>query len=110
MSRKEYVMKSYVFIYYSGGDMGDMPMEEIKATWMAWFEKLGDKLVDAGNPFNDGGQAVEKSGVTTIENFPASGYSIVKANSMNEAVELAKNCPILQSSATAVRVYETMPM
>ena len=103
-------MKNYVLIYYSGGDMGDAPMEEVRAAWMGWFEKLGDKVVDAGNPFNDGGKAVEQSGVSTIENFPASGYTIVKANSMDEAVEVAKGCPILQSPKAAVRVYETMPM
>jgi hypothetical protein len=104
-------MKNYVFIYYNGGDMGDLPMDKIKADWMAWFEKLGDKLVDAGNPFNDGGQAVEKSGVTTIENFPASGYTIVKAGSMDDAVEMAKGCPMLEHTPKgAVRVYETMPM
>jgi hypothetical protein len=103
-------MKNFVFVYYNGGDMPDMPMEEIKKAWMQWFEKLGDKLVDAGNPFNDGGKAVEQSGVTTIENHPASGYTIVKADNMDEAVELAKGCPILGSPKTAVRVYETMPM
>lgn len=90
--------------------MGDMPMEEIRAAWMKWFEGLGDKLVDAGNPFNAGGQAVEKSGVTTIENFPASGYTIVKAGSIDEAVEIAKSCPMLASDKATVRVYETMPM
>jgi hypothetical protein len=90
--------------------MGDMPMEEIRKAWMQWFEKLGDKLVDGGNPFAEGGKAVEQSGVTTIENYPASGYTIVKASSIDEAVELAKGCPILGSPKAAVRVYETMPM
>jgi hypothetical protein len=54
--------------------------------------------------------AVEKSGVSTIENHPASGYSIVKASSLDEAVDLAKGCPILEEPAGAVRVYETLPM
>jgi hypothetical protein len=103
-------MTNYVFIYYNGGDMGDMPMEEVKAGWMSWFEKLGDKLVDGGNPFKDGGKAVEQSGVTTIENFPATGYSIVKADSLDDAVEMAKSCPVVEAPGGAVRVYETMPM
>lgn len=104
-------MGKYVFVYYNGGDAGDLPMEEVKAAWMAWFEKLGDKLIDGGNPFNDGGKAVEKSGVTTIENFPATGYSIVKAETIDEAAEMAKGCPVLEHSASgAVRVYEALPM
>jgi len=86
-------------------------MEEVKAAWMAWFQELGDKLVDGGNPFNKGGKAVQQSGITTIENFPATGYSIIKAESLDEAAELAKGCPILKDSAdAAVRVYETLPM
>jgi hypothetical protein len=54
--------------------------------------------------------AVEKSGVSKIENHPSTGYSIVKAASMDEAVELAKGCPVLEAKNGAVRVYEAMPM
>jgi hypothetical protein len=104
-------MTNYVFVYYNGGDMGDLPMEEVKAAWMAWFGKLGDKLVDGGNPFNDGGKAVTKDGVSGFEHTPASGYSIIKAASMSEATELAKGCPMLEhSKGGIVEVYETMPM
>ncbi len=102
-------MKNFVYIYDNGGDMGDMPMEEVKAAWMAWFEKLGDKLVDAGNPFNDGAQAITKGGVMAVTK-PATGYSIVKASSMDEAIDTAQGCPLLQSDTAAVLVYETLPM
>jgi hypothetical protein len=104
-------MKNFVFIYYNPNDMSGMPMDKVNAAWMSWFQQLGDKVVDAGNPFNSGGKAVEKSGVTTIENYPATGYTIVKANNIDEATEMAKTCPILEhSEGSAVRVYETMPM
>jgi hypothetical protein len=104
-------VKNYVFVYYSATKASDVPMDAVKAAYGQWFGQLGDKLVDAGNPFNDGGQAVEKSGVSTIENHPASGYTIVKAASMNEAVKMAQGCPLLESGeGAAVRVYETLPM
>ena len=101
-------MKNYVFVYYdsSNTEAG----EETAKAWGEWFGKLGDKLVDAGNPFNSGGKAVEKSGVTTIENHPATGYSIVKADSLDAAVDMAQGCPLLSSDKAAVRVYETLPM
>jgi len=38
----------------------------------------------------------------------ASGYSILKADSLNQAVELAKGCPVLESGAK-ISVYETFP-
>lgn len=104
-------MKNYVFIYYGVSKGGtDIPREEAAKAWGDWFSSLGENIVDAGNPFAEDGQAVEKSGVSTIENWPATGYTIVKAASMDDAVALAKGCPILQMDGTAVRVYETMPM
>jgi len=103
-------MKNYVLIYYNNGTREGVSPEESKAAWGNWFGSLGDKIVDAGNPFADGGKAVEKSGVTTIENWPATGYTIVKADSIDEAAELAKGCPVLDEPDGAVRVYETMPM
>ncbi len=101
-------MKNYVFVYYDSSNTE--ASEEVAKAWGAWFGKLGGALVDAGNPFNSGGKAVEKSGVTTIENYPATGYSIVKAESLDEAVEMAKGCPLVESDTAAVRVYETLPM
>lgn len=103
-------MKNYVFIYYNNGVREGVSPEQSKAEWGAWFGKLGDKLVDAGNPFSGGGKAVEKSGVSTIENWPATGYTIVKAESIDEAADLAKDCPVLEEPDGAVRVYETLPM
>lgn len=108
-------MANYVFVYYNGGDTGDAPMDEVKKAWGAWFGELGDSLVDGGNPFNDNAMWVDRSGSgeITADKHPSSGYSIVKAGSMDEAVEMSKGCPGLGDHGPegfAVRVYETMPM
>lgn len=106
-------MANFVFLYYKEKEDDNAPasMDDVMAAWQGWYGKLGDKLVDGGGPFNAPGKAVEKSGVTDIENYPSSGYTIVKAGSMDEAVELSKGCPMLEhNSTTAIRVYEAMPM
>jgi hypothetical protein len=103
-------MKNYVLEYYNEPNTGDISPEDFAASWQAWFGKVGANLVDAGNPFAPGGQAVEKSGVTTIENYPSTGYSIIKAESMEAAVELAKASPLLNEKGAVIRVYETLPM
>lgn len=105
-------MANYMFVYYKEDkDDTELSMPEIMEEWKQWFGKLGNKLVDGGGPFNDGGKAVENSGVTTIANHPATGYTIVKAGSMDEAVELGQGCPMLRhNKTTAIRVYEVMPM
>ena len=103
-------MGKYVYIYYDQSEATDAPDKDSMAAWQTWFGKLGDKLTDGGNPFAGGGKAVEKSGITTIENYPATGYSIVEAGSIDEAADLAKDCPLLAADNTAVRVYEALPM
>lgn len=37
---------------------------------------------------------------------PASGYSIIKADSLDAAVKMAQGCPVLQGGAK-ISVYET---
>jgi len=106
-------MKNYVYIYYAdpGQAMGDEDqMAAMKKMWMDWFGSMGDKLVDGGNPFGPGAKAVSKDGVMDVKEMPATGYSIVKAESHDQAVEWSKGCPVLQQPGGAVCVYETMPM
>ena len=99
-------MGKYVYIYYAGTASDGGSAEE----WGKWFGELGDKLVDGGNPFGEGGQAVSKDGVMAVKDMPATGYSIVTAGSIDEATELAKGCPLVTAKSGAVCVYEALPM
>lgn len=106
-------MKNYVFEYYNDSDPAarEEPMDKgVMDAWNAWFGGMGDKMVDSGNPFNSNGMVVEKSGVSAIAKHPATGYTIVKAENMDEAAEMAKGCPVLEQTNGAVRVYETVAM
>lgn len=100
-------MGKYVYIYYAGKDSEAAGDAE---AWGGWFGKLGSKLIDGGNPFKDNGQAVNNSGVMAVKEMPATGYSIVEADSMDEATEMAKGCPLMQADDGAVCVYEALPM
>ena len=68
-------------------------------------------MIDGGQPFAEkvknstGDGKVSTGSVGT----PASGYSIIQANSLDEAVELAKRCPVLLGGAQ-ISVYETFPV
>jgi len=99
-------MGKYVYVYYAGKDSDGGSAEE----WGKWFQELGDKLVDGGNPLGEGGQAVTGAGVMPVHNPPVTGYSIVKADDMDEAVKLAKGCPLMADKDGAVCVYEALPM
>ena len=99
-------MGKYVFVYYAGSDTDAGSNED----WGAWFGQIGEKLIDGGNPFDDGGQAVSHDGVMPVSDRPVTGYSIVSADSMDEATTLAKGCPLVAPKGSAVCVYEALPM
>ena len=80
-------MKNYVYIYHSNQDTP--PTAEAMTAWSNWFKTLGDNLVDGGNPIT-GPKFVLKDGQAVQEKDTVIGYSIVKAESMDEAVKMAK--------------------
>jgi len=100
-------MKNYVLIYYNNGVETTCPRR--KQSSLGWLVRsLGDKIVDAAIRLHLVAKPVEKSGVTTI-GIASHWLPIVKANSLDEAVELAKGCPVLDEPDGAVRVHETLP-
>lgn len=100
-------MKNYVLTYHS--TQTAPPEPEALDTWNAWFETLGDKVVDSGNPITSA-KMVLKDGKASEEKDDLIGYSIVKAESLEEVVEMAKSNPLAHSPGGAVRVYETGKM
>lgn len=98
-------------LLYSGSDHMALPESKRVATmqeWGAWFGKIGSDLVDGGNPFTSTAKSIASDG--SVSNGPAgtmaTGYSIVKADSLDAAVELARGCPILRGGGQ-ISVYET---
>jgi hypothetical protein len=97
---------NYVLVYHGGG-MPESPEEgaRVMQAWTAWFAKLGDAVVDGGNPASKTRTISANGSVSDDPNGP-SGYSIIKADSLDHAVELAKGCPVLQGGAS-IQVVET---
>jgi hypothetical protein len=108
-------MKKFVFVYYGKGvNPETVSPEDMKKTmdsWMTWFGSFKENMVDGGNPFAMDGKSVSSQGVETIaaDKWPATGYTIINANDMDEAVTIAKGCPAITEGGS-VRVYEAMPM
>ena len=97
-------MGKYVFVYV-GGDRPESEEEgqRVMAAWREWLEGMGDAVVDWGAPFT------ASSGVRGGTLSGLSGYSIVTAAGMDDAVRLAEGCPIFANRG-GVEVYETMAM
>jgi hypothetical protein len=100
-------MTSYVLLYKGGGvPATEEEQQQVMAAWNDWFGQVGQAMVDGGNPFGPS-RSVAPDGMVS-DNAPSgmTGYSIVKADSLDAATELAKTCPIIASGG-AVEVYET---
>jgi hypothetical protein len=103
-------MANFVLLYSGGGSMGGSEAEQaaIMQAWGAWFGRLGGAVVDGGNPFAPRAKSIASDGKVSDASVgtPASGYSIIKADSLDAAVDLASGCPVLQGGGQ-ITVYET---
>ena len=100
-------MAKYLLLY-EGGSMPET--EEAQAAvmqaWDAWFQQLGDAVADGGNPFTPSSNRVGADGSISAGAGRATGYSILEADSLEAATDLAKGCPVLAGGAS-IGVYET---
>jgi hypothetical protein len=101
-------MANYL-LTYPGGSMPETKeaQDQAMAAWNDWFGKLGGALVDGGNPISKS-KAISPDGSVMDATSAPTGYSVIKADDLDAAVELSKGCPVLAGGA-AVVVSETFP-
>jgi hypothetical protein len=103
-------MKTKYVILYSGGSMPESETEQKAAlqSWQDWYSRIGNALVDAGNPFGQKAKSIHSNGmvIDDRDDCMPSGYTIIQADNIDSAVMLAQSCPILKDGAK-VSVYET---
>ena len=96
-------MPKFIFAYH-GGKMPDTPEEgaEMMAKWHAWFGGMGDAVVDGGNPVGPSKTVTLNSVEDNGGANPISGYSLIQADTIEAAIEIAKGCPILPNGSVEV--------
>ena len=102
-------MANYLLVYHGGGTPdGADEQAKVMQAWADWFGKLGPALVDGGNPASQSKSVSGNGDVSEIGSDPVTGYSIIKAESLDEALERAKGCPLFLGPRTArIEVVET---
>ncbi len=102
-------MPDYVFAYH-GGKKPESPEEgaESMAKWNAWIEDLGDAVVNPGTPL--GMSKTVSAGSVSNDGGPnpLTGFSIVKADDMDAALDMAKRCPFVEHGT--IEVAQVMEM
>jgi hypothetical protein len=106
-------MANFVVIYSGGSGMAATPEEQerIIGEWGAWYGKLGPAIVDGGNPFG-ASKHIAAAGAAAADGpgpVPATGYTIISADSLEAAVEACADHPHL-SQGGQVAVFETIQM
>lgn len=102
-------MSKFIFAYH-GGQKPETEAEgaAVMARWHAWFEAMGEAVIDRGNPVGLSTTVSEAGVVNDGGANPLSGFSIIEADDLETAIALAKNCPIIGSGS--VEIAETMQM
>lgn len=104
-------MPNYLFVYHGGKTPETQEEgERVMAAWGAWYGMLGDATVDGGNPV---GQSHTVSAAGHVENGganPVSGYTIVTADSYEQACGFAAQNPMVVDGSGSVEVAEIIEM
>lgn len=104
-------MTKYLLSYHGGG----MPESEeegakVMVAWGAWMEQVGAGMTDPGAPTGQAATiAADGSSTSGGGANPVTGYSVITADNLDAAIELAKGCPILLSGGS-IEVGETIEM
>ncbi len=103
-------MPQYVIVYL-GGDQPSTPEEgkQHMAKYMEWLSSLGDSAVSPANPFKNTSTVNPDGTVIAGSTTTMSGYTVIKADSMDAALSIAKGCPFLEIGGS-LEVSELMQM
>jgi hypothetical protein len=99
-------MAKFLFIYRGSGDawskMSPEEMQQSMQKWGSWITEGLQKgwMLEAGDALTEPGRVVNAKKVVTDGPFVESkeivgGYSVVSADTIDAAAELAKGCPAL---------------
>lgn len=104
-------MPKYVFVYHGGKRLTDpSEIKQAMDTWGRWFGSMGAAVIDGGNPVGTSttvrsdGSVVNDGGAN-----PVSGYSLIEAPSLEDAVTKARRCPVLAGGGS-VEIAEAFDM
>lgn len=112
-------MKDFMLLFRGASQQYEFSPEEMQShmqKWFAWVDELKSKnIYVSGEPLIPEGKTVTgKKAVVTDGPFAESkeiigGFFIIKAESIDQATEIAKDCPDLPLDGT-VEIREVMKM
>src|SRR5215469_13450355 len=102
-------MSEFTFLF-RGRDASASPeqMQKTVERWVAWMKDLSAKghIKDPGHPLADSGRTVRgrqkmvTDGPYAEAKDVVNGFTLIEASDLDEAVELSKGCPILDTGGS----------
>jgi hypothetical protein len=99
-------MAEFVYLYRGGEPRPSSPeaQQQITQKWVTWMKGLADggHIIDRGQPLERTGKLVRNGGKMVTDGPFAEakdvigGFTLIKADDVAQAAELAKGCPILE--------------
>ena len=104
-------MPDFIFAYHGGKspasqEEGDKAM----AAWGAWFDEMGDQIVNPGNPVGMS-KTVSAEGIADNGGAnPLAGFTVVRADDIDAACKIAQGCPMVTDGTGSVEVAPVIEM
>ena len=102
-------MTKFLLVYHGGNAPSSKEEgERVTQSWIDWLGGLGKSVVEPGNPTTvaktiaPSGKVSDGGGAN-----PVTGYTILEAKSLDDAVKLAKGSPQLKANGS-IEVSEIM--
>ncbi|MEX0280979.1 MAG: YciI family protein [Arenibacterium sp.] len=104
-------MPNFLYVYHGGSRPETQEeIDKTMAAWGQWMETNGPALVDGGNPVGMS-KTVSSGGIADDGGAnPASGYTIIKADSLEAACAIASSNPMVVDGSGSVEVAEIIEM
>lgn len=96
-------MKKFI-LFYKGPAT---PPGASHGKWPAWFNKVGDQLVDIGSPMQNG-HVLQNDGSTRDLATNFNGYSIIQSKNIEAVISLLRDHPFLAlgSDEYSIEIFE----
>jgi len=113
-------MNKYLVLYRSEGALSGMSVSEMfanstpeqmaagMAAWRTWHEKSGNAVVDLGAPLDK--STTVAGGLGTPSKTSITGYTVLQAKSLEDAVNLMRDHPHFHMPGSSVQILECIPM
>lgn len=100
------------FLAYKGGSQPETPEagQAMMDEWNQWIADMGPKMPVPGDPFGKSYTVTAEGATLGAGPMPLMGYSVIEVDTLEEALEIAQNCPFMKMKGAQIELAQLMAM